>query len=172
MKFLLLALTLFFCACGYIPTSKMADNVFQDNIYLEVDISVKDPKNSVFVVDAVRDVLINKFDKNPVEKSKAEDFMYVKVGNLDFQPIIYDENGYVVAYRVKLYLEFNIELKNGLNDTIRTSGDYDFDILPNSVISDNVRYEAIRSASEEAFDEFVSIIAMRGLSYDKGKWNS
>ncbi len=169
MKFILIFFLLFFCACGYVPVSKMADRVFEDNIYLEVDISIKDPKNSVFVVDAIRDVLINKFGKNPVQKDEADDFLYLSVGNLYFQPIIYDENGYVVSYRVKLFLEFNIQFKNGLNETIKTSGDYDFDILPNSIISDNVRFEAIRSASEEAFDEFVSIIAMRGLYYDKDK---
>ncbi|ASQ30445.1 putative lipooligosaccharide transport system, OM component (LptE family) [Campylobacter avium LMG 24591] len=169
MRYIFVFLALFFCACGYVPTSKMANNIFHDDVYLEVEIADKDPKNSIFVVDAIRDIIINKFGKNLVQKNEAKDFIYVKMGNLDFQPIIYDENGYVVGYRAKLFLEIKLVLQNGLQEFITTSGDYDFDILPNSIISDNARYEAIRAASDEAFDEFVSVIAIKGQRHAKDK---
>lgn len=37
---------------------------------------------------------------------------------------------------------------------------------PNSIISDSARYEAIRAASSEAFDEFISVIAIKGQKRD------
>jgi hypothetical protein len=43
------------------------------------------------------------------------------------------------------------------------SGEYDFTIEPNSVISDTRRFEAIKNASYEALDEYIAALAIRGL---------
>lgn len=45
-------------------------------------------------------------------------------------------------------------------------GSYNFEISPNSIISDSARYEAIRAASSETFDEFISVIAIKGQKRD------
>ncbi|EPP4233455.1 LPS assembly lipoprotein LptE, partial [Campylobacter coli] len=68
----------------------------------------------------------------------------------------------VVSYKAKLNLEFKVVFKDGSVEHFNTSGSYNFDISPNSIISDTARYEAIRSASSEAFDEFISVIAIKG----------
>ena len=82
---------------------------------------------------------------------------------LSFTPIAYDENGYVSIYRARLELDFRVRFENGKEEHFKTSGNYDFVISPNSIISDSARLEAIRAASNEAFDEFVSILAIKGL---------
>lgn len=150
------------CACGYLPTSKVASNVFGNKIYINAVISQQDSRNSIYIVDTIREIIINKLGKSPADKEEADDILYVAMESLSFIPIIYDENGYVIAYKARIVLVFEATLKNGRKEKIKASGDYDFGISPNTVISDTARFEAIRVASGEAFDEFVSMIAIKG----------
>lgn len=151
-----------FNACGYLPTSKVSSNVFSDKIYINAIISQQDSRNSIYIVDTIRELVINKLGKSPALKEEADDTLYVTMESLSFIPIIYDEHGYVIAYKTRIALLFDATFKNGQREKIRTSGDYDFAISPNTVISDTARFEAIRAASSEAFDEFISIIAIKG----------
>ncbi|TQR33680.1 hypothetical protein DMB92_01990 [Campylobacter sp. MIT 99-7217] len=163
MKIVILSFLLFYIgACGYAPTSKISSNVFNDKIYVEVIINQQDPQNSIFVVDTLREVVLNKLGKTPALKSEADDTIRVEMNNLSFTPIIYDENGYVIGYKAKLELEFYVSFKDKQDESIKTTGSYDFAISPNSVISDTARLEAIRTASSEAFDEFISVLAIKG----------
>ena len=164
---LLSILALFISACGYLPTSKLASSVFNDKIYVYVAISQQDARNSIYIVDTVRELVINKLGKSPADKDEADDSLYVSMESLSFIPIIYDEYGYVIAYKTRIVLAFEARFKDGRKEKITTSGDYDFAISPNSVISDTARFEAIKGASEKAFDEFVSVIAIRGQQNGK-----
>ncbi len=167
-RFVILFCYFAFCACGYLPTSKVANNIFGDKIYINAIISQQDSRNSIYIVDTIRELIINKLGKSPALKEEADDILYVAMQSLSFIPIIYDENGYVIAYKARIVLEFDISFKSGKKDKIRTSGDYDFGISPNTVISDTARFEAIKVASSEAFDEFVSMVAIRG--HKNGKY--
>ncbi|MCW1359749.1 LPS assembly lipoprotein LptE [Campylobacter sp. US33a] len=161
-KIILSIWVLFFGACGYMPTSKIVGNIFGERIYVNVEISQQDPRNSVFIIDSIREIVLNKFNKKIVSKNEADTIINVRTNSLVFIPLIYDENGYVVNYKAKLILEFEIIYQDGTKDFVQTSGSYDFAILPNSIISDTARFEAIKNASSEAFDEFVSIMAIKG----------
>lgn len=152
----------FLTACGYVPSSKIADNIFDEKVYVNVELNAKDPKNSIFVVDTLKEVIISKLGRKLALKHEADDLINVKMDNLDFIPLIYDKNGFVISYEARLNLEFNVVFKDGTSRNFRTSGSYNFNISPNSIISDTARYNAIREASNEAFDEFLSIISVRG----------
>lgn len=167
-KILATTLALALCACGYLPASKAASNVFGEKIYINTIISQQDSKNSIYIVDTIREIIINKLSKSPALKEEADDSLLVSMESLNFTPIIYDENGYVIAYKTRIVLAFDATFKDGRKERIQTSGDYDFAISPNSVISDTARFEAIRFASSEAFDEFISIIAIKG--HKNGKY--
>lgn len=167
LSFSLCFMSLFFLACGYAPISKISKDLFGEKVYVGVEISQADPRTSVFITDTLREVLINKLGKSTADKDEADDFIYVKMENLYFTPIVYDENGYVIAYRVKLTLNFNVRFADGRTRDIKTSGTYDFSILPNSIISDSLRLDAVRSASNEAFDEFISVLAVKGAKNGK-----
>lgn len=161
-KIVALCFAFMLCACGYLPTSKVASNVFGEKIYINAIISQQDSRNSIYIVDTIREIIINKLGKSPALKEEADDILYVAMESLNFIPIIYDENGYVIAYKARIVLLFEATFKDGRKEKIKTSGDYDFGISPNTVISDTARLEAIRVASGEAFDEFVSMVAIRG----------
>jgi len=53
--------------------------------------------------------------------------------------------------------------KDGRKETFSTSGEYDFPVEANSVISDTNRFEAIKYASLDALNEFVSKISVKGM---------
>lgn len=45
-----------------------------------------------------------------------------------------------------------------------TIGNYDFDIEPNAIISDQVRFEAIRQGAQKGLDAFVAQVAAQGAN--------
>lgn len=156
-----------FNGCGYKPTYLYTKKVLGDNIYVDVDISLKDPQNSVLITDAINDVVISKFRSNLVTDPKiASSKLYISLKNVKFKPIQYDENGYVIAYKTYVTLKTKYTDKKGNNKTITTSGNYDFSIEANSVISDNKRFEAIKFAALKAIDELISKISIKGSSND------
>ncbi len=161
-KILIFFTIIFFVACGYVPTSKVANNVFNDKVYVNVELSLQDPRNSIFVVDTLKEMVISKLGRKLALKHEADDVINVRMSNLEFIPLVYDKNGYVVSYKARLNLDFSVIFKDGDSEHFSTSGSYNFDISPNSVISDSARYKAIRAASSEAFDEFISVIAIKG----------
>lgn len=157
-----LFLIFFLSACGYVPISKLADVIFDEKVYVNVELNPADPQNSIFVADTLKEMIISKLGRKLALKHEADDIINVRMINLEFIPLVYDKNGYVVSYKAKLNLSFHMVLKYGSEANFNTSGSYNFDISPNSIISDEARQSAIRAASSEAFDEFISMVAMRG----------
>lgn len=161
-KIFIFCFVIFFISCGYIPSSHMAQKVLGESVYLKINISKQDPENSVYITDILREAMLNKLGRNLVDEAHASSSIVVTMKELNFYPTIYDANGYVINYKAELLLEFVLKNKNGEEKIINTKGSYHFDISPNSIISDQARFEAIKNASSEAFDEFVSVIAIRG----------
>lgn len=66
---------------------------------------------------------------------------------------------------IKQTVTLVIEYENAAKkvEKLTVSGEYDFSIESNSVISDSNRFEAIRAAASDSLDEFVSKIAIKGL---------
>ncbi len=165
MKNLLLFIFLsaIFLGCGYKPTYLYTKKVMGDNIYIDVDVSLVDPQNSVLIADAMREAVISKFHSNLTSKDKADSTMKVYLNSINFQPIQYDSNGYVIAYKTLVSLKTIYRDKNKQQRVINSTGDYDFSIEANSVISDNKRFEAIKFASIKAMDELISKISIKGM---------
>jgi len=162
-----LVFVLFFNGCGYKPTYIYTKKVLGDDIYVDVDISLKDPQNSVLITDAVNEAVISKFRSNLVrDKKRASAQLYISLKKVKFKPIQYDKNGYVIAYKTYVSLKTRYIDKKNKSKTITTSGNYDFSIEANSIISDNKRFEAIKFAALKAIDELISKISIKGRSYD------
>lgn len=163
-QFLGLLIVLFFVGCGYKPTSYYAKEAFGDKVYAQVSISRSDPKNSVVIKDAINEAIITRFGGKLTTSDKADTKLHVSFGSIGFSAILYDANGYVIAYKAKVTLSIKYTDKNGNSGVISTVGEYDFPIEANSVISDTKRFEAIRYASLDAINEFVSKVAVKGMS--------
>jgi len=162
-NFWILLMALVFTGCGYKPTSQIAQDVLGDRVYVEVAISIQDAQNSVLVKDAVKEAMISRLNRDVVSRSEAQTLIFARLGTVSFSPTLYDKDGYVIAYKAHTNLRLRTVYESGKEDNIMVSGEYDFTIEPNSVISDAKRFEAIKNASYEALDEYVALLAIRGL---------
>ncbi len=159
-------LTLFTVSCGYKPTLIYTQNVLGDKIYVEVKTSLQDPENSVLIRDSVNQAVIKKFRSKIVPKKYANSMLFVTLKKVSFLPIQYDKNGYVIAYKTYVTLSSRYVDKKGHKSIITSTGDYDFAIESNSVISDTKRFEAIKNASYKAIDDFISKLSVKGIKSD------
>lgn len=156
--------------CGYKPVSKVARANLDDSVYVEVVISKTEPKNSVLIKDAVREGLIERLGLALASKEQAKTHIEVSTTSLRYSAMMYDEYGYISAYKANLGLNFKTRFKDGSVVNIPTTGEYDFSLTrrikevryADSVISDTEKFEAIKQASKEAFDEYISILAIKG----------
>jgi len=165
-RLLLSLLVLFLGACGYKPTLHYTRALMGDNIYVEVKTSLQDPENSVLIRDALNEAVIGKFRSRIVPRQKADATLVMELKRVSFLPIQYDKNGYVIAYKTYVDLLTHYRDRKGRSGDITSTGDYDFTIESNSVISDTKRFEAIKYASYKAVDEFISKLSVKGIRSD------
>lgn len=158
----LVFILLFVMGCGYKPASKMAENVLGNSVYIDVAINVEDPKNSVLIKDALKEAFISRLGKNVVSFEQAQTKIYASMGSVSFSPTMH-KDGYDIAYRANISLKLRTVYANGEQENITTSGSYDFFVKSNSVITDTERFDAIKSASLDALDEYIAVLSMRGL---------
>jgi len=147
--------------CGYRPAKHYVRSVLGAKVYTNVVVDLRDPQNSVLIKDALNQAILRHFGQNIVPKSEADTLINVRMKHLYFTPLEYDANGYVIYYRTKVVLDFTIHSPKGVRH-IQTSGLYDFPIEPNSVITDTMRYIAIKEAANKALDRFISRLAFQG----------
>ena len=153
----------------YKPTAYYAKEALGERIHVDVSISRKDPKNSVLIKDAVNESVITRLGGKLSSKEMADSELFVSIGSTSFSPILYNSRGYVTSYKAKVSLSIKYIIKDGKSESFSTSGEYDFPIAENvdgttnSVISDSKRFEAIKLASLDALNEFVSKISIKGM---------
>jgi hypothetical protein len=149
--------------CGYKPSAYYAKKALGNTIYAEVTISRQDPRNSVIIKDAVNEAIVSRFSAKLVSKENADTILKVKINKISFSPTIYDQYGYVISYKTTVELAFSYESENKEIEKMTASGEYDFSIDSNSIISDSNRFDAIKAAANDALEEFISKVAIKGL---------
>lgn len=175
MKKIYIFLAIFLIGCGYIPSSKIASKILGDNVFVDVEMSPVDPKNTVAIKDAIRLGIVSRLNENLVPRDRADTILIAKIRSLTFTKLSYDKYGYVTSYRANLSVLYTLKLKDGKTITQIGNGDHDFRVSRlaknvkdvNSIISDKDRYDAIENASKQAFNEFISAISIKGLRLDK-----
>ena len=162
----LLVILLNIVGCGYTPSAKFARQTMGDKISTSVVISAVDPENTVIMKDAVDSAIIKVFQASLVDKSISDTHLVLSMGAPSYSPIVYDTNGYVTAYRMTVTLR--IEKSNeGVKKSYTSKGNYDFEIAPNAVISDQQRFEAIGFSVDKAIRSFVAQVSAEGARSEK-----
>ena len=169
MKIVYLLLPLMIFGCGYKPSSFYTKRVLGENIHVDAKISRKDPKNSVLIKDAVNEAVVGRFGAKLSDKKGADTNLVVSIGSVSFTPTVYDRDGYVIAYKTRVTLESSFKTDKGVEKKFSTTGEFDFPIEANSVISDTKRFEAIKNASSDAINEIISKISIMGIMKKNGK---
>ncbi|MBR8463754.1 penicillin-binding protein [Campylobacter sp. faydin G-24] len=175
--FLAIFITIFLIGCGYKPVSKLTQDTMGESIYVDVAISKIEPKNSVLIKDAVKEGMVSRLNRSLSDDKNADTKINVRIDSIDYQATIYDEYGYISSYKVVLNLIYETKFKDGSSSNITVSGEHDFSVArrsksiryADSVISDTEKYEAIKEASKEAFDEYIANLAIRGYKNGSNK---
>jgi len=158
---LLFVLIFLITACGYKPSSKFARNVLGDKISTSVVISAKDPENSVIVKDAVDSAIIKLFHSSLTDRQHSKSHLNLKISNPVYSPIQYNTDGYVIAYRMSIYITVT-HYRDGKNSIYNANGTYDFSVQPNAVVTDQERFDAIRYSAQKAIESFIAQVGAFG----------
>jgi len=158
-----LLLVIFFnlVGCGYKASSKFARQTLGEKISTSVVISALDPENTVIIKDAVDSAIIRVFHSSLVSKNDSDTHLVLKMSKPLYTPIIYDSNGYIIGYRMSITL-FITRLHNGVSTKYTTRGNYDFEVAPNAVVTDQDRFNAIRFSATKAIRSFVAQVSAEG----------
>lgn len=163
MRFLASILALFILAgCGYRPITHYTKEVLGERIYVDMAVSLRDPENTVLIKDALSDAVMTRFRGRLASKDGAESTIKVVLGSVVFSSLADTKDGFTSFYRASVSLGFTYEDKNGKTHSFSTSGRHDFSVDDSSILTDSKRFEAIRIASIQAIDQFISHITMEG----------
>ena len=163
-KFILIFIVLFY-GCGYRPSSSYTPKTLGDRVYIEVDVSLSDPENSVLIRDTITKAIYTRLKSVTSKKRRAKSTIKVKYKDIRFIPLEYDKNGYVVHYQADVILDFLFQREN---QKVKKSliGRYDFPIRPSAIISTSLRFKAIEEGSKKALDEFIAYLGTLGLLHE------
>lgn len=158
----------FATSCGYRPSAKFAREELGQKISTSVIISAQDPENTVVIKDALDSAIVEVFQASLVGKTESDTHLDISIGSMIYTPTVYDKDGYVIGYRMAIILNIksrkNADIKN-----YNTRGFYDFSVSPNSLLTDQDRFDAIKFSSEKAIKSFIAKISADGAKSKKSK---
>ena len=160
--FTLTVALLLLSACGYRPSSHFTKKILGEKVYTEVEVSHSDPENAVLIKDALNRALYSRLKSKATRKSDAESTLYIAYDKMQFLPIQYDKNGYVVYYQANITLGFTF-IKGDVTEKRQIIGRYEFPIRPSAIISNDLRYKAIEQGSRKALDQFIAYLSAKGF---------
>ena len=149
-----------FTACGYRPSATYAKQEMRGNVFVRLNVSLEDPRNTVLVKDAVTKILIQKLGSNMVDNEKEADVIMDLAINSVTMDVLSYSGGFNELYRatvvigIKYFRKDTNKIKNFTVD-----GEHDF-AIEGSSINDSYRFEAITKASDRAVTEILSKMAV------------
>jgi hypothetical protein len=162
----LLFIAIFFSSCGYKPSAKYAREMVGESVSTSVTISLVDPENTVIIKDALDTAILEVFHASLRPRNVANTHLNISMQEIKYQPIQYNNEGFVVAYRA--YIKLDIQrVTDKKKELYVTEGTYDFAIDANTIVSDQQRFDAIENSSVKAIKSFVAKVAAQGARKDK-----
>ena len=158
---LLVLVSLLFTSCGYRPSSKFSRMVLGEKISTSVIISKEDPENTVIIKDAVDTAIVETLQASLTSRANSDSHLIFSISTPSYSAIQYDENGYVVAYRMKITLNI-VRYQGSKQKKYIAKGTHDFTINPNAVVTDQERFDAIKSSASKAIDSFIAQLSSEG----------
>lgn len=156
MKILIIILTIIFIGCGYRPISYYAKQTLGINIYVNANISLSDPENTVIAKDALNRAISTRLQSNLTSKDNADTIINIDMTNINIYSIADGSDGFSDFYRASVELSFTYTDKLGRAQKFINTGNYDFPVDRVSIITDDKRFFAINQASIQAIDRFIA----------------
>ena len=171
LKFLIFNFSfLILAGCGYKPSSTYIKNLFDETVYVEVNVDKVEPENAPFVKDEMNRLIYTRFKGRVSHDKNAEHYIKVNYGGSSFIPISRDTNGYITRYRVDIRVLFTMKTKKGILQK-NVLARHEANIQASSFTSSLLRIEAIKKGLAKALDEFLAYVSVEGakVSEDNNK---
>ena len=158
---LLVLVSLLITSCGYKPSSKFSRAVLGEKISTSVIISREDPENTVIIKDAVDTAIIETLQASLTSRADSDSHLVFSISTPRYSAIQYDDNGYIIAYRMRIILNIT-RFYDDKEKKYIANGTHDFSITPNAVVTDQERFDAIKSSASKAIDSFIAQLSAEG----------
>jgi len=149
-------------ACGYKPSVHYTKQMLGKNVYTEVEVSLSDPENAVLTKDALNRALYRRLKSKVTKKRDSDSHIKIIYKSIQFRPLQYNKQGYVVYYQADIKLDFTFKKADRIEHR-SILGRYGFAVRPSAIISNDLRFKAIEQGSIKALDEFISYLGAKGV---------
>ncbi len=139
-----------------------------ERISTSIVISAQDPENTVIIKDAVDEAIIEVFHASLYDRARSDTHLVLSIANPTYTPIVYDNDGFVTGYRMTIILSI-VRNHSGVSKRYSAKGTHDFTVVPNAVVTDQERFEAIRFSAAKAIRSFVAQVSSEGARAKKTK---
>ena len=146
--------------CGYKPSVEYQEAILGNKIKPVVEIDVKNPRETIFLKDAINDAIYTLLGKD-VCYNNCDSILKINSQSASLSVLDYDDNGYPSLYRSIVTLKVTIKNKS-FYKTYSVKGSYDFKIVSNGVIDDQTKLNAYKNASINALNKLFALIAKDG----------
>ena len=162
MKKIFIFLPFLFIACGYKPSSVYQQKVLGKNIYPQVVIDIKNPRETIFLKYALNHAIYTILNGNVCYKN-CDSKIVINPSFSSLDILDYDKNGYPVLYRSRVILSVDV-FKQSFHKHYIVDGSYDFRIEPQSILNDEAKLSAYKNASINALNKFFALITKDGVN--------
>ena len=162
MKKVIFFLPFVFLACGYKPSIEYQNRILGGKIKTVVNINVQNPRETIFLKDALNDAVYTILGKN-VCYNNCSSTLIINPSFSSLEVLDYDKNGYPVLYRSKVVLNVTVKDKNSKIRNYRVRGLYDFRIASQSVVNDETKLNAYKNASINALNKLFATLTKDGV---------
>lgn len=164
-KFLITLLVIIgLSGCGYQPSSHMVKRVFDESVYVDVQIDPSEPENAPYLTDKIRRVVITRFNGKIASKEQANNVIKVSYKSAQFVPLSYDKYGYTTRYQTIVNVEFTMITKTGKTITKTIKATSQAGISESALETSSLRIASIGDGLEKAVDAFMAYVSALGAS--------
>ena len=153
---------LLFIACSYKPSIQYQDRLIGNKVKIKINIDVKNPRESVYLKDAVIDAVYSVLNKE-ICFDNCSTTLIINPSYSNIEVLDYDENGYPILYRSKVILRTILIDKNKVKRSYLVSGIYDFRVESQSILTDEAKLNAYKNASINALNKLFALISKDGV---------
>ncbi len=154
----------FFIGCGYKPSSYYAKNAITGNVYVELKVDINNAKNSVYVKDAMNDMVLNQFKASLTnDKSTADTLVTLGLSSVSNIALSTDSNGYTNSYRTRVNILVTYQKRDEEIRSLSVSDYYDYAVDTDSSITDLKKNTAVKFAATKALSSLFSKIAINTM---------
>ncbi|MGB5868106.1 MAG: LPS assembly lipoprotein LptE [Arcobacteraceae bacterium] len=153
-----------FIGCGYKPSSYYARDAITGDVYVVLNVDIENSENSVYVKDAMNEMIINQFKTSITDdKAKADTVVTVALSSVSHTAMSTDADGYAQSYRTTVNIVVSYQKNGEKSKSVSVSNYYDYSVDTDSIITDQKKKVAVKIASTKALSDIFSKIAINSM---------